>query len=165
LARRPPELIELGRVAGSYGVRGWVKVAPQRGVADALVAAAEWWLGAEVRRVEQAKVHSATVVAKLAGIETREQALSLKGRKIAVARAALPDADDGRYYLADLIGLEVVNEQGLKLGVVRQWFTNGPQDVMELAGDRVRLVPWVPTVVKKVDLEAKRIEVEWGADW
>ena len=47
-----------------------------------------------------------------------------------------------------------------------QWFTNGPQDVMELdGGDRVRLVPWVPTVVKKVDLEAKRVEVEWQADW
>jgi len=165
LARRPPELIELGRVAGSYGVRGWVKVAPQKGVAEALVAAKEWWLGEELHRVDEAKVHSATVVAKLAGIETREQALALKGRKIAVARAALPDADDGRYYLADLVGLEVVNEQGLRLGVVRQWFTNGPQDVMELAGDRVRLVPWVPTVVKKVDLEAKRIEVEWGADW
>ena len=152
-------------MAGSYGVRGWVKVAPQKGVAEALVAASEWWLGDKAWRVDEARVHSATVVAKLAGIETREQALALKGTKIAVARAALPDADDGRYYLADLVGLEVVNEQGLKLGVVRQWLTNGPQDVMELAGDRVRLVPWVPTVVKKVDLEAKRIEVEWGADW
>ena len=152
-------------MAGSYGVRGWVKVAPQRGVAETLVAAREWWLGAGMRQVEQAKVHSATVVAKLAGVETREQALALKGSKISVARSALPDAEDGHYYLADLVGLEVVNEQGLKLGVVRQWFTNGPQDVMELAGDRVRLVPWVPTVVKKVDLEAKRIEVDWGADW
>ena len=155
----------MGRVAGSYGVRGWVKVAPQKGVADTLAAATDWWLGEEARRVEQARVHSATVVAKLAGIETREQALALKGSKVAVARSALPDAQDGRYYLADLVGLEVVNEQGLKLGIVRQWFTNGPQDVMELAGDRVRLVPWVPAVVKKVDLEAKRIEVAWGADW
>jgi len=152
-------------VAGSYGLRGWVKVAPQRGVADTLVAARQWWLGADMRRVEEAKVHSATVIAKLAGIETREQALALKGTKVEVARSALPDVEDGHYYLADLVGLEVVNEQGVALGVVRQWFSNGPQDVMELAGDRVRLVPWVPTVVKKVDLEAKRIEVEWEADW
>ncbi len=165
MARRPPELIELGRIAGSYGVRGWVKAAPQKGVAEALVAAKEWWLGEELHRVDEAKVHSATVVAKLAGIETREQALGLKGRKIEVARAALPDADDGRYYLADLVGLDVVNQRGEKLGVVRQWLTNGPQDVMELAGDRVRLIPWVPAVVKQVDLAAKRIEVEWEADW
>ncbi len=165
MARRPPELIELGRIAGSYGVRGWVKVAPQKGVADALVAARQWWVGEKACQVELAKVHSATVVAKLAGIETREQALALKGSKIAVARSALPDADDGRYYLADLVGLEVVNQQGLKLGVVQHWFTNGPQDVMEVVGERTRLLPWVPTVVKQVDLEAKRIEVEWGADW
>jgi 16S rRNA processing protein RimM len=165
LARRPPELIELGRVAGSYGVRGWVKVAPQQGVAEALVAAKEWWLGGKACRVQEAKVHSATVVAKLAGLESREQALALKGTKVQVARGALPDPADGRYYLADLVGLEVVNGEGARLGVVRQWLTNGPQDVMELDGDRVRLIPWVPAVVKNVDLGAKRIEVDWGADW
>ena len=155
----------MGRVAGSYGVRGWVKVAPQKGVAQALAAATEWWLGEEARRVEQAKLHGATVVAKLAGIEVREQALALKGSTVAVARSALPDAQDGRYYLADLVGLEVVNGEGVKFGVVRQWFTNGPQDVMEVAGEKTRLVPWVAAVVKRVDLGAKLIEVEWGADW
>lgn len=165
MARRPPDLIELGRVAGSYGVRGWIKVAPQRGVAEALVAAKEWWLGEDKRQVDEAKVHSAKVVAKLAGVETREQALALKGTTISVPRAVLPDTNDGHYYLSDLVGLEVVNGQGEKLGVVRQWSTHGPQDVMEVAGDRTRLLPWVPAVVKQVDLEAKRIEVEWEADW
>jgi 16S rRNA processing protein RimM len=82
-----------------------------------------------------------------------------------VARSALPDAQDGRYYLADLVGLDVVNGQGERLGVVRQWYSNGPQDVMEVAGEKTRLVPWVAAVVKRVDLESKRIEVEWGADW
>ena len=147
-------------------MRGWVKVAPQRGVAEALVAARQWWLGDKAWRVEEARVHSATVIARLAGIGTREQALALKGSRISVPRGALPDAQDGRYYLADLVGLEVVNAEGQKLGVVRQWFSNGPQDVMQLAGgDRERLLPWVPSVVKKVDLEARRVEVEWQADW
>ncbi len=155
----------MGRVAGSYGVRGWVKVAPQAGVQESLAAAKEWWLDAAPRRVEAARVHSATVIAKLEGIESREQALGLKGRQVSVAREALPEAGEGHYYLADLIGLEVVNLQGVALGVVRQWLTNGPQDVMELAGDRTRLVPWVAAVVKSVDLEAKRIEVDWEADW
>jgi 16S rRNA processing protein RimM len=155
----------MGRVAGSYGVRGWVKVAPQKGVAETLVAAKEWWLGDKVCRVVEAKVHSAIVVAKLAGIESREQALALKGRQVSVPRAALPEAGEGHYYLADLVGLEVRNMQGVAFGVVRQWLTNGPQDVMEVAGDRIRLVPWVAAVVKAVDLEAGRIEVEWEADW
>jgi 16S rRNA processing protein RimM len=89
----------------------------------------------------------------------------LWGRAVEVSRAALPEPEAGHYYLADLIGLEVVNEKGEKLGVVKRMFTNGAQDVMELAGDRERLLPWVPTVVKNVDLRGRRIEVEWGADW
>ncbi|MGH6887001.1 MAG: ribosome maturation factor RimM [Geminicoccales bacterium] len=155
----------MGRIAGSYGVRGWVKVAPQAGVQEGLAQAGEWWIDAAPVRVEQARAHSATVIAKLAGIETREQALALKGRAVALARAALPQPDEGHYYLADLLGLEVVNAQGVAFGVVRQWLTNGPQDVMEVAGERTRLLPWVPAVVKRVDLEAKLIEVEWEADW
>jgi len=155
----------MGRVAGSYGVRGWVKAVPLAGVQESLATASVWWLGGEARRVVQAKRHSATVVAKLEGIDSPEQAQALKGQEISVERAALPEAGEGHYYLADLLGLEVVDAEGRRLGVVQQWLTNGPQDVMEVAGDRVRLLPWVPTVVKQVDLEAGRIEVEWEADW
>jgi len=155
----------LGRVAGSYGVRGWVKVAPRAGVQESLAVTKAWWLDGERRCVEQARLHSATVIAKLEGVDTREQAQALKGRLVSVPRDALPQAGEGHYYLADLVGLEVVNAQGAKLGVVRQWLTNGPQDVMEVAGDRVRLVPWVAAIVKAVDLEAGRIEVDWEADW
>lgn len=140
-------------------------MAPQRGVAEALVASGEWWLGAEAHRVVEARQHSAAVVAKLEGIDDPEQAKALKGKAVSVARNALPQAGEGHYYLVDLIGLEVVNGRGARLGVVRQWLTNGPQDVMELEGDRPRLLPWVPAVVKRVDLEAKRIEVDWEADW
>jgi 16S rRNA processing protein RimM len=158
-------LIEMGRVAGSYGVRGWIKVVPGGGVLDALPQLAEWWLGGEAYRVSEARVHSSTVVAKLDGIETREQALALKGLAVSVEREALPEAEDGHYYLADLVGLEVVNEQGEQLGTVKQWISNGAQDVMEVAGERTRLIPWVPAIVKVVDLAARRVVVEWGADW
>ena len=155
----------MGRVAGAYGVRGWIKVVPLAGVAEGLAAAKEWRLGGDRRRVERARRHSATVIAKLEGVDTPEQARALKGRPVSVPRDALPQAGEGRYYLADLVGLDVVNARGEKLGVVRQWLTNGPQDVMEVAGDRVRLVPWVAAIVAAVDLEAGRIEVEWEADW
>jgi 16S rRNA processing protein RimM len=155
----------MGRVAGSYGVRGWLKVAPGGGVIATLGQVKEWWIGDRPYVVAEAKVHSGSVVAKLAGLETREQALALKGKEVSVQRDALPEPGEGRYYLADLVGLEVVNQQGDKLGIVKQLFTNGAQDVMEVAGDRTRLMPWVPTVVKDVDLAARRITVQWGADW
>jgi len=155
----------MGRVAGSYGVRGWVKVAPDDGAEESLAGAKEWWIGAEAYAVSGARIHGATVVGKLAGLENREQALALKGRTVAVRRDALPEPGEGRYYLADLVGLEVVNERGEALGVVKRTYSNGAHDVIEVAGDRTRLIPWVAAVVKDVDLLRKRVEVEWGADW
>ena len=155
----------MGRVAGSYGVRGWLKVAPDDAAGEGLVGAKEWWIGADAYPVSAARIHGATVVGKLGGIESREQALALKGRTVAVRRDALPEPEKGKYYLADLVGLEVVNEQGAPLGVVTRTYSNGVHDVIEVAGDRTRLIPWVAVVVKEVDLPKKRIQVEWGADW
>ena len=152
----------MGRVAGSYGVRGWIRVeAPEAALAECRT----WWIGGAQFPVEQVKEHSGTLLARLGGLASREAALKLKGSKVFVEREALPKPQEGHYYLADLVGLEVVNERGEALGVVKRWVFNGAQDVMELAGDRTRLVPWIPAVVRKVDLPARRIEVEWGADW
>src|SRR3989442_15138371 len=112
----------MGRVAGSYGVRGWVKLAPDRGAGEALAAAKEWWIGAEAYRVSEAKLHGAAVVGKLAGIETREQALALKGSAVSGRGGALPEARGGHYYPADLVGVGGVKEGGEALGVVKRPF-------------------------------------------
>lgn len=156
----------MGRVAGSYGVRGLIRVRPYSAEPEALAAHRKWRIGTEDYGVEETKVHSGALLARLAGIGTREQALRLKGKAVSVPRAALPEPEAGQYYWADLVGLEVVNAQGSVLGVVQGLFSNGAHDVMELTGDRsTRLVPFLPAVVKKVDLEGRRIEVEWGAEW
>jgi 16S rRNA processing protein RimM len=154
----------MGRIAGSYGVHGWVKVSPGGGAQEGLAAAREWWIGDKSYKVI-AKAHGATVVAQVNGVATREQALTLKGLAVSVRREALADPGEGHYYHADLLGLEVVNAQGEVLGTVKRLFTNGAQDVMELTGERPRLLPWVPAVVKQVDLAKRRIDVEWGLDW
>ncbi len=154
----------MGRVAGSYGVRGWVKVAPGGGAAEALAEAREWWIGEKPYKAV-ARVHGSTVIAQLGGVGTREEALKLKGAAVSLKRESLGDPGEGHYYHADLMGLEVVNERGEVLGKVKRLFTNGAQDVMELAGEKERLLPWVPAVVKQVDLEKRQIVVEWGADW
>jgi 16S rRNA processing protein RimM len=158
----------MGRVAGSYGVRGWVKVAPGGGAAQGLAEAKEWWIGDKAYKVI-ARVHSGTVVAQLSGVHTREEALALKGSKVSVRRGAMAEPGKGLYYHADLLGLEVVNEQGEVLGEVKRLFTNGAQDVMEVQGRgseaKMHLLPWVPAVVKEVNLAERKIRVDWGADW
>ena len=107
----------MGRVAGSYGVRGWIRVvAPQQ----ALGGCRKWSIGGTEYPVEEVKQHSGTLLAKLAGLESREAALKLKGSTVYVRRETLPEPEAGHYYLADLVGLEVVNEQGVVLGVVKR---------------------------------------------
>ena len=156
----------MGRVAGSYGVRGWIKVqAPQRAVRGPLRACRRWTIGGTEYPVEQVKEHSGTLLAKLAGLESREAALKLKGATVYVRREAMPEPEAGHYYLVDLVGLEVVNEQGVVLGVVKRWMFNGAQDVMEVAGERTQLIPWIASVVREVDLAKRQIHIEWGADW
>jgi 16S rRNA processing protein RimM len=152
----------MGRVAGSYGLRGWIKVeAPQQ----ALAACRKWSIGGSEYPVEQVKEHSGTLLAKLVGLESREAALKLKGSTVYVRREALPEPEAGHYYLADLVGLEVLNGQGVVLGVVKRWLFNGAQDVMEVAGERTQLIPWIASVVRDVDLAKRQIHIEWGADW
>jgi 16S rRNA processing protein RimM len=152
----------MGRVAGSYGVRGWIRVEePQQ----ALPKCSKWSIGGKEYPVEQVKEHSGTLLAKLAGLESREAALKLKGSRVLVRRELLPEPEAGHYYLADLVGLEVVNERGAVLGVVKRWVFNGAQDVMEVVGAETRLIPWTAAVVRDVDLGKRQIHIEWGADW
>ena len=152
----------MGRVAGSYGVRGWIKVArPEAALADCN----RWWIGGNEYAVEETKAHSGALLARLAGLDSREAALKLKGQLVSVPRTALPEPGEGHYYLADLVGLEVVNEKGALLGSVKSFFTNGAQEVMEVAGDRTRLIPWVAVYVANVDFSKKKIHVRWEADW
>jgi 16S rRNA processing protein RimM len=153
-------LIEFGRVAGAYGVRGWMKVVVDE--PEVLAAQPSWWLDGAEHAVQETKLHSGTLLAKLAGIETPEQAKALKGKPVVIPR---PAAGAGRYYWTDLVGLEVVNGQDVVLGRVKAMSSNGAHDVMEVAGDRTRWLPFVPAYVLDVDLEAKRIRVDWQADW
>ena len=156
----------MGRVAGAYGVRGWVRVAvddPQ-----ALNAQAQCWVGGVERTVEQAKPHAGVLLVKLEGIDDRVQAQALNGATVELRRSRLPALEPGQFYWADLIGLEVVNESGVVLGRVKALFSNGAHDVMELEardGGPGRMLPWVPAVVTAVDLERGRIEVQWDEDW
>ena len=158
--KQPEALIEFGRVADAYGVRGWLKVVVDE--PEILARQPLWRLAGAEFEVQQTKIHSGTLLAKLQGIDNPEQAKALKGKAVQIPR---PEAGKGRYYWTDLVGLEVVNEQGVVLGVVKQMSSNGAHDVMEVAGEKTQLLPFVPAYVKKVDLQNRRIEVEWGADW
>lgn len=160
----------MGRIVGPYGVKGWVKIQPFTETVASLCDYRRWWVGrgADMREtaVLDAAVHGATLVAQLPGIDDREAAARLKGSEVAVPREAMPAAAEGEYYWADLVGLDVVNEQGEMLGRVAGHFSNGVHDVMRVEYDGPeRLIPFVDAVIRKVDVPGGRIVVDWGADW
>jgi 16S rRNA processing protein RimM len=163
-------VIVMGRVVAPYGVKGWIKVAPFTAAPDALTRFRRWRIGgpggwSEVD-VAEAAVHGANVIARLEGCGDRDRAATLRGREVGVGRDALPAPGQDQYYWADLVGLDVVNGAGESLGTVTALFSNGAHDVMRVgAGTRERLVPFVPAVVRSVDLAGRRIEVDWGLDW
>ena len=94
---------------------------------------------------------------------TREQGLALKGVEIQVDRADFPPTQDDEFYHADLIGCEVIGQQGARLGTVVAVDDHGAQQVLRL--DDGMLIPFVEAIVQSVDIAARRIQADWAADW
>ena len=112
----------MGEVLGAYGVHGWLKVRPFTASPEGLLAYRVWWLRRDAAwrefAVLESRRHGKAVVARLEGLRTREEAFPWRGAEVAVPRTALPPAEAGEVYLADLIGLTVVNRPGATLGRV-----------------------------------------------
>lgn len=180
-AELPPDAVEVGRIADAWGIKGWFKVLPYSSDPEALFASKQWFLqpaergpkafsGTLALPIRQAKAHSDSVVAWAQGIEDRNAAEALRGARIFVSRASFPAAGSDEYYWVDLIGLPVVNREGVALGVVRDLLSTGPQTVLVLVDETQpkpveRMIPFVEAFVDKVDLSARQITVDWQPDY
>jgi 16S rRNA processing protein RimM len=186
----PDDAIEVGRILDAWGVKGWVKILPHSTDPESLFSAKTWFLqvpdakfrpgfslfaGTVSLEVDEAKIHSGSVVAKFTGLDDRNAAEALRGVKIFLSRSTFPAASDDEYYWVDLIGLNVVNREGVALGCVRDLMTTGPQSVLCIEytttaedGSSVaaeRMIPFVSVYVDKVDIAAKCITVDWQSDY
>lgn len=177
----PPDAIEVGRIADAWGVKGWFKVIPHSASPEALFSSRRWYLqpaekgpkafpGTALLRIREAKEHSDAIVARAQDIEDRDVAEALRGARVFVPRSSFPTAGDDEYYWVDLIGLQVVNREGVALGRVADLMATGPQTVLVLdyeeAGHKAeRMIPFVAAYVDHVDLAAKKITVDWQPDY
>ncbi len=180
-AELPADAVEVGRIADAWGVKGWFKVLPHSASPEALFSSRRWYLqpsergaktfaGTVILRVRETKEHSGSLVANAHDIDERTAAQALKGARIFIARSSFPTAAANEYYWVDLIGLEVVNREGVPLGSVKELLSAGPQTVLVLAWDaqgkpQERLIPFVAAFVDTVDLAGKRITVDWQSDY
>lgn len=161
--------VVLGRISGLFGVKGWVKVFSYTDPREAILEYSRWWLGQNddwcVAELADGKRHGKTVIAQLAGFDGPETAATLLGCDIVVPRSALPTPGEGSYYWRDLQGLTVRHRDGTDLGNVAYVLETGANDVLVVAGDKERLVPFIAgKVILDVDLEGGVISVDWEWD-
>ncbi len=188
----PADAVEVGRIHDAWGIKGWFKVLPHSASPEALFSSKRWFLlppersarpsrptGANapeawseplLLRVREAREHSDSIVASSAEIADRNAAESLKGARVFVPRSSFPTPQEGEYYWVDLIGLQVINREGVTLGEVRELMTTGPQTVLVLqaqeGGKQVeRMIPFVSAFVDQVDTAARCITVDWQPDY
>lgn len=159
----------IGRLNGLYGVRGALKVFSYTEPRAAICDYGEWllWNSGQWQpyNVADGRRHGKTVVARLAGVEDRSAAARLLGADIGIRRETLPEPEPGRYYWADLVGCEVVTVSGQRLGHTKRLFGTVNNDVLVVAGERERLLPFIDAVIRRVDLAGGVITVDWDPDF
>ena len=188
------EKVILGRITGVYGVKGWVKIFSYTDPMEAIVDYSPWYIRAEGRKpgdqnlapwtrvkLKAGKRHAKTVVAKLEHCNDRDDAMSYIGTEIAIELQQLEALrEKNQYYWRDLIGLTVINQQGIELGKVKSLMETGANDVLVVASaettdevavkqeaqDSERLIPWtMGNAIVAVDMEQGVIIVDWDADF
>ena len=159
----------MGRIIGPFGVRGWLKIKTFTEEADTLTDFPDWWLntatGWQKFELAEHELHSKGLVARLEKIADRTAAELLKGIDVAVPRSELPDTGEKKFYWADLVGLEVVNQQNVTLGKIESLLETGAHDVLVVKGETERLIPNVEALIIEIDLAAKRMTVDWKQDY
>lgn len=160
--------VVLGRIGAPFGVQGWVKVTSYTDPAEGIVAYGSWDLvragQAERRTVLEWKRAGRAVAVRLEGVGSREAAQALTGCEVQVDRSELRPTAPGEYYWHDLVGLEALNREGVSLGRVDSVMELPAHPVLVLKGDRERLVPLVPQRLVAVDLDARRVTLDWHPD-
>jgi len=177
----PADAVEVGRIADAWGIKGWFRVLPYSAAPEALFSSKRWFIqspavtgpgaGAVYRlAIVQSKDHSDAIVATAQDVPDRTAAEALKGARVFVARSSFPSTAEDEYYWVDLIGLAVVNREGVALGTVRELMSTGPQTVLVLdyqedGKPQERMIPFVSVFVDKVDLPGRLISVDWQPDY
>jgi 16S rRNA processing protein RimM len=177
----PSDTVEVARVLDAWGVKGGLKLQPFAKDPQALFSSRRWYLeapttlpggGRRLLRVISAREQGDVVVAQVREIDDRDSAEALRHWRVFVSRASFPTAGDGEYYWVDLLGLAVVNRQGVELGRVADLIDTGPHSVLRIdvlaadgASPAERLIPFVAHYVDDVSLELRRIVVDWDPQW
>ena len=159
------DLVPLGRVSGTHGIKGEVKISWFAGECGSLSSLRTLIFRSPAGEstevvIRTVRAGGARTILRLEGYDSIEAVERFKGWEVAVRRSQLPDAAEGEYYWHDLIGLSVLCEDGSKLGTLSGIFETGSHDVYMVKGDgREYLLPATDDVIRDIDLDAGTMTV------
>lgn len=158
------DLITVGKITGHFGVKGWLKVYSYTQPMENISNYSQWYVGGELKKGIKSKKHGKTMVAYFKGCDSRELSQKYIGSEVQICADELGELPDDEYYWMQLIGLQVADLAGEKLGVISSMFETGANDVMVVvdAKGNEHLIPYIlGGTVTKVDVVAQEITVDW----
>lgn len=159
--------IVIGKIVAPHGVRGDIRIMPLTDRPEQFLNLSYLLLedGRQLT-VKAARFHKRMVLVSTKEITTMNDAELLRDKKILIRAEDLPPLEEGRFYVADLIGLPVFDEEGKQLGTFKDSITTGSNDVyiVVVPGGKDLLIPALKIYVREINLQEKRIVVklpEW----
>lgn len=149
------ELIEIGEVVNTHGVRGEIKLNPWTDSLDAMTDIVTFYLkdgeNAVALYADSVRIHKNCAIIKFENVDDMKTAETFRGRILYVKKEE--NLPEGRYYIADLIGLSVVTEDGV-LGTISDVLQTGANDVYEVKrkGEKPAYLPAIKEVIKEVNI-------------
>jgi 16S rRNA processing protein RimM len=154
------ELIEIGKVSGAVGIRGEIKVYHYSGERERLAGVMEFFLETDGDPkpfgVKSMRYNGRSPVLALDGIEDRNSAEALRGRKVFVRPGDLPPPGEDEFYVRDLIGALVEDSEGHMLGRVTEIIDNPAHDILVVSpegGEQKKnfMLPFVDVFILSVE--------------
>ena len=150
----PDDRIVIGRIGAPHGVRGDLRIIPLTDFPERFAQMREVMAGDELLHITAVKPQGRNILMHFREYDVRETAQRLTGCVLTVPRAEAAPLDEGEYYVFDIVGLTVRDEDGNELGTVTDVLRTGSNDVYAVrdAEGHELLVPALRTVVQKIDI-------------
>jgi 16S rRNA processing protein RimM len=155
------EYVAVGRILGPWGLRGDLRVEPLTDFPERFALGSSLYVEGVAYVIERCRWHKGKVHIKLSGIDSAAAAEALRQRFLEVPEEDLKPLSEGEYYQFQILGLEVRTTEGEPLGKVTQILSTGSNDVFVVRGEGGELlIPALDDVIKAIDLDEGRMEVE-----
>lgn len=157
--------LEIGQIVNTFGIKGMVKVKPFTDDIKRFDKLEKVYVenkeGKKEYQIEEVKYHKNMVLIKFKEIENPEEANLLRESYLVIDRDTQEPLEEGTYYIVDMIGLEVYTDEGENLGILEDIFNTGSNDIYVVKNELGKqiLLPAIKDVIKKVDMENKKITV------